>query len=80
MAKKVADDTNTPVSQAETGKIGAETKEPIYKVSEFISASKRIFGVPSDCVEAALKFAGKAEYTVTEAKDAVKKFMEREVK
>ncbi len=38
-----------------------------------------VFGVRQECVEAALKAAGKTKCTVTEAKEIVEKFMKREV-
>lgn len=54
-------------------------KEPTYTVSEFASAPKTL-EASADIVVAALTVDGKENYTVTEAKELVKKFKEKEVK
>lgn len=55
-------------------------KESVYKVSELAANAKTVFGTRPECVTAALKENGKEEYTVSEAKVAVQKFLKKEVK
>lgn len=57
-----------------------ETKEPVYTAEELLSACDRVFRVPRECLKAALKREGKTELSVSEAKAALKKFMERKVR
>ena len=42
--------------------------------------ARSVFGTMQECVVAALKTDGKAEYTVSEAKEIVSKFLQKEVK
>lgn len=53
--------------------------EPTYTISEFASAPETV-EASADIVVAALSLDGKENYTVTEAKEIVKKFKEKEVK
>lgn len=62
----------------ETGKT-AKAAESVYLVSELAAHAKNIFGTRQECVTAALKGAGKVEYTVSEAKKIVETFLKREV-
>lgn len=67
-------------AQAQTSrKEQKPTQEAVYAASEFVSAAKKIFGKSPECVAAALKAAGKAECTISEAKEIVEKFLKREV-
>lgn len=50
-----------------------------YDKSEFIAASKDLFGVPSECVVAALREI-EEPLTIEEAKKTVNTFMNMEVK
>lgn len=54
-------------------------QESVYPVTELAANARKVFGVRQECVEAALKAAGKTKCTVTEAKEIVEKFMKREV-
>ena len=66
-----------------TAKTEAKANRPVeseYKVSELAENAKNLFGMRPECVTAALKAADKATCTVSEARDIVKAFMEREVK
>lgn len=54
-------------------------QESVYSISELAANARKVFGVRQECVEAALKAAGKTKCTVTEAKEIVEKFMKREV-
>lgn len=56
--------------------------ESVYKVDELANYAEKVFGpnVRSECVIAALKFAGKTEATKVEAKKIVDSFMKKEVK
>jgi len=53
-------------------------KESKYPVNELI-ASHAVFKVPYEVVCVALRSAGKSEYSESEARDVIKKFMERKV-
>ena len=57
-------------------------KESVYSVGEFAENAKKNFGekANADLVRAAFMVEGKAEATLSEAKDIVRKFMSREVK
>ncbi len=89
----MAKETSKDVKTAETAEIKAEAtqeqapkkavksaKEPVYSAGEFAANAGKIFGTRQECAAAALKAAGKSEYTVSEAKEIVEKFMKREVK
>ena len=54
--------------------------EDAYPLSELMQASRKVFGVPSEVVVAALKDTKKKEYTVTEVRAAINEFMNKEVK
>ena len=54
-------------------------KEPKYTIEEFASAPES-FGANADIVKASLLLGGKESYTVSEAKEIIKKFKEKEVK
>lgn len=75
-------------AKAESQKANAQAKpvqspvkatEPTYTVEEFASAPESV-GASADIVTAALLVDGKKYYTVSEAKEIVKKFKEKEVK
>lgn len=51
-----------------------------YAAEELTAFSGKIFGAPRECVVAAFKLSGKKEMTVAEAKEVVKRFMNKEVK
>lgn len=55
-------------------------KESVYSVKELAANARKIFNTRQECVVAALKVDGKAEYTVSEAKEIVEKFLKKEVK
>ena len=89
MAKEISKDakaaenteSKAEVTQEQAPKKGQKpAKGPIYSVSEFVANAKGIFGTRQECVLAALKAAGGSEYTVSEAKEIVEKFLGREVK
>ena len=66
-----------------TAKPEAKANRPVeseYKVSELAENAKNLFGTRPECVTAALKAAEKVTCTVSEAKDIVKAFLEKEVK
>lgn len=54
--------------------------ESTYTIQEFAAAPNVLGAKNTDIVTAALKLAGKETYTVSEAKEIVKKFKEKEVK
>lgn len=54
--------------------------ESKYGVEELANAAKEAFGTHALIVRAALKQAGKAEYTMKEATQIVEKFKNKEVK
>ncbi len=88
----MAKETTKEARTAETAEIKAEvaqeapkkeqkaSQESVYPASELAANAKKVFGTRQECVAAALKAAGKAECTVTEAKEIVEKFLKREVK
>lgn len=51
-----------------------------YTIPEFCSSSQNIFGIGQDAVRVALLKGKKPEYTVSEAKELVKAYAERQVK
>ena len=55
------------------------SQEPAYPVNELAANAKKAFGTRQECVEAALRAAGKTECTVAEAKGIVKRFLKKEV-
>ncbi len=66
--------------ERETKKTKPAMSEPVYPVSGFAGSARSLFGTRPECVVAALKAAGKQEYTMTEAKEIVKKFLKKEVR
>lgn len=89
MAKEIQKDAKAAEAQgnkagAAQGQAPAKGQKPAsesaYPASELAANAKKIFGTRQECVAAALKAAGKAECTITEAKGIVKKFLERGVK
>lgn len=84
MAKEIGKNTVAAEKQTEAGQESknepkAEIKSA-YSVSDLAANAKKIFGTRQECVLAALRAAGKAEYTVPEAKIIVEKFLKKEVK
>lgn len=68
-------------AQEQTSKKGQKDScEAVYAAGEFVANAKKIFGKSPECVAAALKAAGKAECTISEAKEVVETFLKREVK
>lgn len=67
----------TTSTSVQTGK---KANEPTYTVNEFAAAPDVLDTKSADIVTAALTLAGKEAYTVSEAKNIVKKFKEKEVK
>lgn len=61
-----------------SGQQGPETSK--YTIPEFCSFSKKIFDAGQDVVRAALMKGKKSEYTISEAKELVKAYAERQVK
>ena len=59
-----------------------EIKAPVYSASELAASSEAVFGngVMPECVSAAFFVAEKTEATREEAKNIVKRFMQKEVK
>lgn len=53
--------------------------ESVYTVDEFTGAAGTLFGCSPDLVRAALRLAGKTEYTRNDALGIVKEFCERKV-
>lgn len=89
MAKEILKDAKaaeTAGSKAEA--VQGQTKkkeqnllqESVYTVNELATNGKKVFGARQECVSAALRAAGKAECTVSEAKEIVEKFLKKEVK
>ena len=64
--------------------MAVKKKEPIYEskysMEELAKAAKEAFGTHALVVRAALKQAGKSEYTMAEATEIVEKFKNKEVK
>ena len=56
----------------------ATIEEPVYSRSELIAAASS-FGVKPEVVAGALKMVAKDYMTKAEAKEAIKKFLERKV-
>jgi len=73
MAKKT--DISTNVEET-----AQAVSEDTYPVEELIAASREVFGVPQECVVAALKPLKKETMTVSETRAVIEKFMKKEVK
>lgn len=65
-------------AQAKPVQSPVKAAEPTYTVEEFASAPESV-GASADIVTAALLVDGKKSYTVSEAKEIIKKFKEKEV-
>ena len=80
MAKdtKISETSENKAEQQPKGKQKA-LQESFYSVNELASDAKEVFGTRQECVSAALKAAGKLEYTISEAKGIVEKFLKKEV-
>lgn len=75
--------TSAETTEQPTGAPAEEQKaqkESVYSVKELAANAKKIFNTRQECVVVALKVDGKAEYTVSEAKEIVEKFLKKEVK
>lgn len=55
-------------------------RESTYSISELAANAIVLFHTRQECVTAALKSAGKASYTVSEAKIIIEKFLKKEVR
>ena len=77
---QVVKETSKPAKSTVSRHGREKMQEPKYSASELGLGSQSVFGVRKECVSAALKTAGKAKYTISEAKGIVKRFLEREVK
>ncbi len=73
MAKK----TEVAAKVEETAPV---VSEDAYPVKELIMASREVFGVPQECVVAALKPLKRESMTVSEARTVIETFMKKEVK
>lgn len=73
-AEAVEQQTNTPKTEQKV------QKESVYSVKELADNARKIFNTRQECVVAALKVDGKAEYTVSDAKVIVEQFLKKEVK
>lgn len=73
-------DTEENAGGREAKKTKPAMSEPAYPVSGFAGSARSLFGTRPECVVAALKAAGKQEYTMTEAKEIVKRFLKKEVR
>nr|DAO43634.1 MAG TPA: hypothetical protein [Caudoviricetes sp.] len=84
----MARETTKSATVAETAETPAEApkseqkvqKESVYSIKELAANARKIFGTRQECVVAALKVDGKSQYTVSEAKVIVEKFLKKEVK
>lgn len=66
----MAKETATPAPAETKAEKKPEKKAPaesVYTVSELAGNARSVFGTMQECVVAALKTDGKAEYTVSEA-------------
>jgi len=64
-------------------KAGAQARraqEAAYSAGELASCAESLFQTRRECAEAALKAAGKQEYTLKEAAEIVKQFLKKEVR
>ena len=73
MAKKTEETTKVDTTSS-------AVSEDTYPVEELIAASREVFGVPQECVVAALKPLKRKDITVSEAKAVIKKKKKKEVK
>ena len=73
MAKKTEETTKVDTTSS-------AVSEDTYPVEELIAASREVFGVPQECVVAALKPLKREAMTVSEAKAVIETFMKKEVK
>ena len=73
----VKNETKTPTTTQDAKKV---VNEPTYTVAEFTATPKVLECDSADIVKAALSQDGKELYTITEAKNIVKKFKNKEVK
>ena len=78
--KRMKADTN---GKTETGKDFVKPtlteSSSYYTVSELTENAKNVFEKNPECVAAALKLEGKSEYTISEAKKIIDKFLKKEV-
>lgn len=65
-------------TEKEPGQQELETAK--YTIPEFCSSSQNIFGIGQDAVRVALLKGKQSEYTISEAKELVKAYAERQVK
>lgn len=54
-------------------------QESLYTIEEFSQNSEILFKAKPECVMAALRVGGKENYTLSEAKEIVEKFLKKEV-
>ncbi len=87
MARRVVKDAeaaeNAEAQAKETTQATVKPKgggTAVYSAKELAANARNIFGTRQECVMAALKAAGKAECTVSDAKEIVEKFLKKEVK
>ncbi len=80
--KPMTEDRTVKESAAKEERIARETatEAPVYPVRELAACAKELFGSRQECVIAALLAAGKEEYTVSEARELVGKFLGRSVR
>lgn len=77
MATKKVETTNAAEHAAEKKAMAAESE---YTAAELAEAAQTVFGIMPECVSAALKCAGVNKATLANAKEIVKKFMNKEVR
>ena len=86
MARRIAKgaeaaETESPAEETVQAQIKPKGgKAAVYSAKELAANARNIFGTRQECVMAALKAAGKAEFTVSDAKEIVEKFLKKEVK
>ena len=82
MAKETINNaTDAEVKKKQVVTPKTEQRVPsVYSVRELAANARKIFNTRQECVVAALKVEGKTEYTVSEAKEIVEKFLKKEVK
>lgn len=76
--EETAQEEDSMNTEKEPGQQELETAK--YTIPEFCSSSQSIFGIGQDAVRVALMKGKQAEYTVSEAKELVKAYAERQVK
>lgn len=82
MAKGVEKEALKDVSDEVKKDIPKQKKilqEAVYSINELAANARKVFGTRQECVIAALKANGRTEYTVSEAKHIVDKFLRQEV-